>query len=211
MPPPERYNTGYNLGVGGAVVRDGRLLLVRRLSRRGQGNWQVPGGFVEQDETIEVAVVREVEEEAGVTAEVQGVLGIRNRYDEDGGNSIYVVMLLNALSGDPNPDMTEVDRAEFFTLEEILAIEQIGAINVEVAKQALSAEHRVLCPQTIEQVGRGTYTLFLGKSPQPPFRKGGFYVGIEAAGLTPCHGADTLADVPGVPFIGAQLAQFHFI
>ena len=69
MPPPERYNTGYNVGVGGAVVRDGRLRLVRRWSRRGHGNWQVPGGFVEQDETIEKAVVREVEEEAGVTAE----------------------------------------------------------------------------------------------------------------------------------------------
>ena len=55
-----------------------------------------------------------------------------------------------------------IDRAEFFTLDEILAIEQIGAINVEVAKQALSAGHRILCPQTIEQVGRGTYTLFLG-------------------------------------------------
>ena len=162
MPPPERYNTGYNVGVGGAVVRDGRLLLVRRLSRRGHGNWQVPGGFVEQDETIEKAVVREVEEEAGVTAEVQGVLGIRNRYDEDGGNSIYVVMLLKGLSGEPKPDMTEVDRAEFLTLEEILAIEQIGAINVEVAKQALSADHRVLFPQTITQAGRGTYTLFLG-------------------------------------------------
>ena len=162
MPPPERYNTGYNVGVGGAVVRDGRLLLVRRLSRRGHGNWQVPGGFVEQDETIEKAVVREVEEEAGVTAEVQGVLGIRNRYDEDGGNSIYVVMLLDGLSGEPKPDMIEVDRAEFFTLEEILVIEQIGAINVEVAKQALSAHHRVLFPQTITQAGRGTYTLFLG-------------------------------------------------
>ena len=162
MPPPERYNTGYNLGVGGAVVRGERLLLVRRLSRRGHGNWQVPGGFVEQDETIEVAVVREVEEEAGVTAEVQGVLGIRNRYDEDGGNSIYVVMLLNALSGEPNPDMKEVDRAEFFTLDEILAIEQIGAINVEVAKRALASDPRTLCPQTIDQVGRGTYTLFLG-------------------------------------------------
>ena len=60
MPPPERYNTGYNVGVGGAVVKDGRLLLVRRASRRGRGNWQVPGGFVEQDETIEEAVVREV-------------------------------------------------------------------------------------------------------------------------------------------------------
>ena len=53
MPIPERYNRGYNLGVGGAVVRDKRLLLVRRASRRGRGNWQVPGGFVEPDETIE--------------------------------------------------------------------------------------------------------------------------------------------------------------
>ena len=31
MAIPERYNTGYNIGVGGAVVRGGRLLLVRRL------------------------------------------------------------------------------------------------------------------------------------------------------------------------------------
>ena len=34
MPLPERYNTGYNVGVGGAVVQDGKLLLVRRASRR---------------------------------------------------------------------------------------------------------------------------------------------------------------------------------
>ena len=162
MPPPERYNTGYNVGVGGAVVRDGRLLLVRRLSRRGHGNWQVPGGFIEQDETMEHAVVREVEEEAGVTAEVQGVLGIRNRYDEEGGNSLYIIMLLSPLAGEPNPDMKEVDRAQYFSLEEIQALEQIGAINVEVAKRALSSDHRILCPQTVSQVNRGTYTLFVG-------------------------------------------------
>ena len=91
MPLPQRYNTGYNVGVGGAVVRDDRLLLVRRASRRGRGNWQVPGGFVEQDETIEQAVVREVAEEAGVKTQVQGVLGVRNRYDPDNGNSLYIV------------------------------------------------------------------------------------------------------------------------
>ena len=72
MAIPERYNTGYNIGVGGAVVRDGRLLLVRRASRRGRGNWQLPGGFIEPDETIEQAVIREVQEEAGVVAEVEG-------------------------------------------------------------------------------------------------------------------------------------------
>ena len=162
MPPPDRYNTGYNFGVGGAVVKDGRLLLVRRASRRGRGNWQIPGGFVEQNETMELAVVREVEEEAGVTATVQGVLGIRNRYDEEGGNSLYIVMLLSRQSGEPNPDMKEVDRAEYFTLAEIQALEQISPVNIEVAKRALSKDHRMLCAQTVEQENRGSYTLFIG-------------------------------------------------
>ena len=162
MPPPDRYNNGYNLGVGGAVVDDGRLLLVRRASRRGRGNWQIPGGFVEQNETMELAVVREVEEEAGVTATVQGVLGIRNRYDEEGGNSTYVVMLLSPKPGEPTPDMAEVDRAEYFSLEEIQALEQISPINVEVAERVLAQDHRLLCAQTVEQAGRGTYTLFIG-------------------------------------------------
>ena len=162
MPPPDRYNTGYNVGVGGAVVDDGRLLLVRRSSRRGGGSWQIPGGFVEQNETMELAVVREVEEEAGVKTTVQGVLGIRNRYDEEGGNSLYIVMLLSRQSGEPNPDMKEVDRAKYFTLAEIQALEQISPVNIEVAKRALSKDHRMLCAQTIEQVNRGSYTLFIG-------------------------------------------------
>jgi 8-oxo-dGTP diphosphatase len=162
MPPPNRYNTGYNVGVGGAVVNDGRLLLVRRLSRRGRGNWQIPGGFVEQDETMELAVVREVEEEAGVTSTVQGVLGIRNRYDAEGGNSLYIVMLLRPQSGEPNPDMAEVDRAEYFSLAEIEAMEQISPINIQVAKRALAEDHRIFHAQTVEQAGRGAYTLFLG-------------------------------------------------
>ena len=80
MPPPARYNTGYNVGVGGAVVHDGRLLLVRRASRRGRGNWQVPGGFIEPDETVEQAVLREVAEEAGATNEA--LLRLAKEYEE---------------------------------------------------------------------------------------------------------------------------------
>ena len=162
MPPPERYNTGYNVGVGGAVVDDGRLLLVRRASRRGHGNWQVPGGFIEPDETIEQAVVREVEEEAGVRSEVEGVLGIRNRYDEDSANSLYIVLLLKWVGGDPTPDEHEVDRASFFTLDEICALEQVPPINVEIAKRALDPDRRLLNPMTVTQLNRTPYTLFVG-------------------------------------------------
>ncbi|PKB73626.1 MAG: hypothetical protein BZY75_00870 [SAR202 cluster bacterium Io17-Chloro-G7] len=162
MPLPERYNSGFNLGVGGAVVKDGRLLLVRRASRRGRGNWQVPGGFVERDEAIEDAVLREVHEESNITAKVVGVLGLRSRYDADVGNSTYVVMLLQPVSGEPKPDDKEVDRAEYFTLDEINALEQVPAVNLEIAKRALADDQRLLNPMTVAYVSGGAYTLFVG-------------------------------------------------
>ena len=162
MPPPERYNRGYNVGVGGAVVNDGRLLMVRRASRRGRGNWQVPGGFIEPDETIECAVVREVAEEAGVTAEVKGILGVRNRYDPDVGNSMYIVLLLAPVDGEPTPDQHEVDRAGYFSLEEIQALEQVPPINLEIAQRALAPDQKLLLPKTVANINRGTYTLFVG-------------------------------------------------
>jgi ADP-ribose pyrophosphatase YjhB (NUDIX family) len=163
MPPPARYNTGYNVGVGGAVVHDGRLLLVRRASRRGRGNWQVPGGFIEPDETVEQAVIREVVEEAGVTAEVEGILGLRNRCDPDVGNSLYIVLLLRPLSGEPEPDGKEVDRAAYFSLDEIRMLEQVPSINLEIAHRALSADKRLLMPQTLmHHVTGAPYMLFVG-------------------------------------------------
>jgi ADP-ribose pyrophosphatase YjhB (NUDIX family) len=162
MPLPARYNTGYNVGVGGAVVQDGKLLLVRRASRYGRGNWQIPGGFIEPDETIEVAVVREVAEEAGVQAEVVGVLGIRSRYNPDNGNSIYVVLLMQPISGEPIPDGKEVDQAGWFSLEEIQALEQVPAINLEVARRALAADQRLLEPVKVLGPAGALYTLFIG-------------------------------------------------
>ena len=162
MALPERYNTGYNLGVGGAVVRDNRLLLVRRASRRGRGNWQVPGGFVEPDETIEQAVVREVAEEAGVTAAVDGVLAVRNRYDPELGNSIYIVLRLRPVSGEPQPDHQEVDRAAYFSLAEIQALDQIPPINLEIAKRVFAPDQRLLLPQQLTHLNGMTYTLFAG-------------------------------------------------
>ncbi|MBI3329857.1 MAG: NUDIX domain-containing protein [Nitrospinae bacterium] len=162
MPLPAKYNTGYNIGVGGAVVHEGRLLMVRRASRRGHGNWQVPGGFIEPDETIEAAVVREVAEEAGVQAEVVGVLGLRSRYNPDNGNSMYVILLLRPISGEPTPDGHEVDQARYLTLDEIQALDQVPPINLEVAKRALAADQRLLAPMKASSGVGSPYTLFIG-------------------------------------------------
>ena len=162
MPIPERYNTGYNIGVGGAVVYDGRLLLVRRASLRGHGNWQLPGGYIEPDETIEEAVVREVLEEAGVTAEVEGVVGVRNRYDADVGNGVYVILLLRKVSGEPIADGREVDRAGFFTLDQIRDLNPLPPVNWEIAQRVLSPNRRLLTPKSVTNLAGARFTLFVG-------------------------------------------------
>ncbi len=162
MAIPERYNMGYNIGVGGAVVHDNRLLLVRRASRRGRGNWQVPGGFIEPDETIEQAVVREVEEEAGVIASVDGVVALRNRYAPEVGNSLYIVMLLHPLSGEPKPDGREVDRAEYLSWDDIQALDQIPAVNLEIAQRVLSPNRHLLMPRSVAHISGVPFNLFIG-------------------------------------------------
>ena len=162
MAIPARYNTGYNIGVGGAVVRDGRLLLVRRASRHGRGNWQLPGGFIEPDETIQQAVVREVFEEAGVMAEVEAVLGLRSRYDPSNGNGIYVVLLLRPISGEPSADGREVDHADYFTLEQIRDLNPLPPVNWEIAHRVLSPDRRLLSPIPLTNLNGAKFTLFVG-------------------------------------------------
>jgi 8-oxo-dGTP diphosphatase len=159
---PERYNTGYNIGVGGAVVRDGQLLLVRRASRHGRGNWQLPGGFIEPDETIEQAVAREVLEEAGVTAEVEAVLGLRSRYDPGSGNGIYIILLLRPVAGEPTPDGREVDHAGYFNLEQIRQLTPLPPVNWEIAQRVLSSDRRLLSPKPLTNLNGAKFTLFVG-------------------------------------------------
>ena len=162
MAIPARYNTGYNIGVGGAVVRDGKLLLVRRASRHGRGNWQLPGGFIEPDETMEQAVVREVQEEAGVLAEVEAVLGLRSRYDPGSGNGMYVVLLLKPIGGEPIADGREVDHAGYFTLEQIEELNPLPPVNWEIAQRVLAQDRRLLSPKAMTNLNGAKYTLFVG-------------------------------------------------
>jgi 8-oxo-dGTP diphosphatase len=50
-----------------ALVRDGKVLLIKRAYEPYKGLWTLPGGRLEPDETIEQCAIREIAEETGVS------------------------------------------------------------------------------------------------------------------------------------------------
>jgi ADP-ribose pyrophosphatase YjhB (NUDIX family) len=66
-----------SIGTGAVVFRGERVLLIERRVP-GRTFWQIPGGYVEEDEAIASAVEREVLEETGVVARTVDVVGFRH-------------------------------------------------------------------------------------------------------------------------------------
>ncbi len=54
------------VGVGVMIFKDGKVLMTKRKSLHGQGEYSFPGGHIEYMESFEDAVHREVMEEAGI-------------------------------------------------------------------------------------------------------------------------------------------------
>ncbi|MDF2629411.1 MAG: hypothetical protein K0R39_3242 [Symbiobacteriaceae bacterium] len=57
-------------------VIDGRVVLVRRAINPGRGLWVFPGGYMDQDETVEEAAIRETLEEVGLEVRLTGLVGV---------------------------------------------------------------------------------------------------------------------------------------
>lgn len=76
---PRKLPTVTRMAAYGVIRRDARLLVCRiAIGGPDQGIWTLPGGGVEFGEEPAAAVVREVEEETGLIAEIVGPPAIRS-------------------------------------------------------------------------------------------------------------------------------------
>ncbi len=91
--------------MGAVVIHEGRVLLIRRGKEPLRGRWVVPGGTVELGETLEAAVVREVEEETGLVVAPREIVTVFDRIDREGGavryHYVIVDYLCDYVSGSP--------------------------------------------------------------------------------------------------------------
>lgn len=63
------------------ITQDGRLVLLRRGIEPGRGAWAQPGGFLEVDETVHQAAIRETLEETGLLIEPGEIIGLYTRLE----------------------------------------------------------------------------------------------------------------------------------
>jgi len=85
------------VGVGGVLIRDGRVLLIRRGKPPLYGRWVVPGGTVELGESLEQALVREMREETGLEVVPLEILTVFDRIERDGDQVVYHYVIVDYL------------------------------------------------------------------------------------------------------------------
>ena len=117
------YPENPQVAVGAIVIKDGRVLLVKRGQPPSEGLWAVPGGRVELGETLKEAVEREIIEETGLTICAGDPIYTFDVIERDDSGRIrfhYVIVDLMAdyLSGKLNPS-DDASEARWVTPEEL--------------------------------------------------------------------------------------------
>jgi ADP-ribose pyrophosphatase YjhB (NUDIX family) len=104
-PPPRsaRQASGalkpFPVAIKGVVVRDGRVLLLRRGDDE---EWELPGGWLDAGEMPSVCVVREIADEVGWTVTADAILDAWLHHTRDGIDALIVTYGCHApLDADP--------------------------------------------------------------------------------------------------------------
>ena len=110
--------------IGAAVMKNDGLLAVRQAAGHSlEGQWTIPWGRLESGESPAAAVLREVREESGIVASVNGLLGVQE-LPEPWKGWIALLYHCDHRTGSPTPDHRETDAAEYLTLTELDALDE---------------------------------------------------------------------------------------
>jgi ADP-ribose pyrophosphatase YjhB (NUDIX family) len=128
------------LAVSAAVVREGKVLVVRRARHPALNLYTLPGGVVEAGETLREAVIREIREETSLTVEPMALAGEREVIVRDAQSQVerhFVILCFAArwLAGEPALN-EELDDARWLAPDEIAALSTTEGL-ADIAAAAL--------------------------------------------------------------------------
>lgn len=114
------------------VIQSGHILLVKRKNAPGKGLWAIPGGFLNQEETVETAAIRELREETRLAVPEPVLRGsIKNSHVFDyPGRSLRGRTVTHAFFIELNPGplpkvkgSDDAEKAQWLPISEVLNME----------------------------------------------------------------------------------------
>ena len=126
------------LAVDAAVRRGDQVLLIQRGNEPWKGAWALPGGFVDYGEDPTDAVLRELEEETGLSGRIIRLLDAKGDPNRDPRKHIVSIVYLIEAEGEPVGGDDAAD-ARFWPIELVLDGElPIAGDHMEILRDWLS-------------------------------------------------------------------------
>ena len=101
--------------------KDDSILLVERACDPGKGEWGLPGGFMELDETLFDAAIRELKEETNLTGSTTCILGSCSHFGSIFGDILLIGILMEIKDSSWKGlcAMDDASDAQLFNLNEL--------------------------------------------------------------------------------------------
>ncbi|KHO48357.1 MAG: 7,8-dihydro-8-oxoguanine triphosphatase [archaeon GW2011_AR5] len=117
------------------VVRGDEVALVKRDTKPFRGYWTLPGGLMDNGESIEQTALREVKEETGIKGRIISLIGVYSSPGRDPrGTSLSVAFLIKFVKFAGKPDL-ENSEVRFFPMNKIP--KKLGFDHLLIVKDAL--------------------------------------------------------------------------
>lgn len=127
------------VGVGGVVINDRRELLVvcERHRATNRKYYKLPGGALQPGEHLVDAVLREVEEETGITCRFEALVCFRHWHGYRYGKSdIYFVCRLSPENQDVQMQVEEIEECLWMPIDEYLSSDLVSPFNKRIVRAA---------------------------------------------------------------------------
>ena len=144
--------TNWSQSVGGVCIRDGKVLLARHTYGAGKGMFIIPGGYVNFGEIPEETLVREYQEETGITVKAGKLIGMRFSAKD-----WYAVFEAIYVEGEARSDGDENDQVVWMDIEDALAKESVPVLTKKMISCAISGKGFELTPYDSKTPGRNLY------------------------------------------------------
>ncbi|MBM6617792.1 NUDIX hydrolase [Bacillus suaedaesalsae] len=120
------------VGVFAAIFDNDERILLTKINY-GSGNWTLPGGHLEKNESPIEGVIREVFEETGCIVEVENLICVYSSPLKDDLVLLFKVKLIDQIKWRPNQ---EIEKLAFFNRNELPT--QIHPWNIKRIKDAFN-------------------------------------------------------------------------